>query len=184
MLNENLSNLSDIYNNRYQTVGNIFNTRTATADQLFRTGVGVSSDMYNTSTNAVGRFYEGNLGVAGSIFGTSATASNNAANLNATAEANRLDAMVRARTLAAGTMANAYQQDMLNKQQQTASNNAMWGSAINTGASLAGGFLGKANFSGGGFGMSRSQMASSTIPGTTGSYQSWAGGFVPKATGA
>jgi hypothetical protein len=34
----------------------------------------------------------------------------------------------------------------------------------------------------GGSGMTGGQMKSSTIPGTTGSYQSWAGGYVPKAT--
>jgi hypothetical protein len=34
----------------------------------------------------------------------------------------------------------------------------------------------------GGSGMTGGQMNSSTIPGTTGSYQSWAGGYVPKAT--
>ena len=33
-------------------------------------------------------------------------------------------------------------------------------------------------------GMSRSQMSSATMPGTTGTFQSWAGGWVPKATAA
>lgn len=183
VLNENLANLNDINNSRQSLFGTTFNTRTGLADQLFRTNMGLATDMYGTATGAVSDFYRTNVGVAGDIFAGRSAASTNAASFRATAEANRLNAVTSVRTNAAGTMANAYQQDMLNRQQQTASNNALWGSFANTAASLGGGFLGKSDFSKGGFGMSRSQMASATIPGTTGSYQSWAGGYVPKATG-
>jgi hypothetical protein len=154
-LNENLSNLGDIYSNRYQTVGNIFNTRTALGEQLFKTGIGLSSDMYSSAVNASSDFYGTNVNVAGNIFGTTSAASTNAANLRAQAERDRLDAMTRARGAAAGTMAAAAQQDLLNNQQNTASNNAMWGSLANTGASLAGSIFGNMNFSGGGFGKTR-----------------------------
>jgi hypothetical protein len=154
-LNENLSNLGDIYSNRYQTVGNIFNTRTALGEQMFKTGIGLSSDMYSSAVNASSDFYGTNVNVAGNIFGTTSAASTNAANLRAQAERDRLDAMTRARGAAAGTMAAAAQQDLLNNQQNTASNNAMWGSLANTGASLAGSIFGNMNFSGGGFGKNR-----------------------------
>jgi hypothetical protein len=160
VLNENLSNLNDIYGNRYSTLGTMFNTRTALGEQLFKTGIGLSSDMYSSAVNASSDFYRTNVNVAGDIFGTTAAAATNAANLNAQAERDRLDAMTRARGAAAGTMAAAAQQDMLNRQQAAASSNAMWGSLANTGASLAGSMFGNASFGGGGgFGMSRGATA-------------------------
>jgi hypothetical protein len=155
MLNENLSNLNDIYSNRYNTLSTMFNTRTALGEQMFKTGIGLSSDMYSSAVNASSDFYKTNVNVSSDIFGTSAAAANNAANLRSQAETNRLDAVTRARGSAAGTMVAAAQQDMLNNQQTTASNNAMWGSLVNTGASLAGSIFGNTNFSGGGFGKTR-----------------------------
>ncbi len=172
-LNENLSNLGDIYSNRYQTVGNIFNTRTALGEQMFKTGIGLSSDMYSSAVNASSDFYGTNVNVAGNIFGTTSTASTNAANLRAQAERDRLDAMTRARGAAAGTMAAAAQQDLLNNQQNTASNNAMWGSLANTGASLAGNIFGNVNFSGGGFGKNRTPTFSAPKGWSPSSGTSW-----------
>lgn len=141
-LEGNLANLNNIYTNRFNTLGTVFNARTGTAEQLFKTNIGLASDMYGTGVNAATDFYRNNLNVAGNIFSTNASASNNAANLKSTAEANRLDVMARARGAAAGTMANAYQQDMLNKQQKDATNAALWSSVASTGASLAGNIFG------------------------------------------
>jgi len=53
---------------------------------------------------------------------------------------------------------------------------------MNMGMSAVGMYAGSGGTFGGGSGMSRSQMMSSTMPGTTGSYQQWAGGYVPRAT--
>jgi hypothetical protein len=181
VLNENLSNLNDIYGNRYQTLGTIFNARSGLGEQLFKTGIGLSSDMYSSAVNASSDFYSTNVNVAGNIFGTNASATTNAANLRAQAERDRLDAMTRARGAAAGTMAAAAQQDMLNSQQAAASRNAAWGSLANTGASLAGNVFGNFSFGGGGGFGSRAAMQAATIPGTTGSYN-FGTGWVPKAT--
>ena len=178
-LDLNVGNLNDIYSNRYDTVGKMFNARTGTAEQLFKTGIGLTSDVYGTAVNASSDFYKTNVNVASDIFGTNATAANNVAQLRAQSERDKLDALTRARGAAAGTMAAAAQQDMLNSQATTASNNAMWGSVINTGASLAGNIFGNMSF-GGGFG-SRSAMQDRTQPGTTGSYNVGMG-WVPKAT--
>lgn len=141
-LEGNLSNLNNIYTNRFNTLGTVFNARTGTAEQLFKTNIGLASDMYGTGVNAATDFYRNNLNVAGNIFTTNTGASTNAANLKATAETNRLDVMARARGAAAGTMANAYQQDMLNTQQQNANNAALWSSVASTGASLGGTIFG------------------------------------------
>lgn len=162
-LDLNVGNLNDIYSNRYDTVGKMFNARTGTAEQLFKTGIGLTSDVYGTAVNASSDFYKTNVNVAGNIFSTNAATSTNVANLNAQAERDRLDAMTRARGAAAGTMAAAAQQDMLNSQAATASNNAMWGSVANTGASLAGNIFGSANF-GGGFGKSSAAATSFSAP--------------------
>jgi hypothetical protein len=182
MLNENLSNLNDIYGNRYSTLGTMFNTRTALGEQLFKTGIGLSSDMYSSAVNASSDFYRTNVNVAGDIFGTTAAAATNAANLNAQAERDRLDAMTRARGAAAGTMAAAAQQDMLNRQQAAASSNAMWGSLANTGASLAGSMFGNTSF-GGGFGNSRSNYTNiygaATPAGTSGPFSNFSFGSGP-----
>lgn len=141
-VNANLSNLDNIYTNRFNALGTVFNTRTGSAEQLFKTNIGLASDLYGTGVNAATDFYRNNLNVAGNIFSTNASASTNAANLNATAETNRLDVMARARGAAAGTMTTAYQQDMLNNQQKDATSAALWSSVASTGASLGGQIFG------------------------------------------
>lgn len=148
-LDLNVGNLNDIYSNRYDTVGTMFNARTGTAEQLFKTGIGLSSDTYGTAVGASSDFYRTNVNVSGNIFDRRSTAAANASQLRAQAQRDKLDALTRARGAAAGTNAAAAQQDMLNSQATTASNNAMWGSVINTGASLAGNIFGNMNFSGG-----------------------------------
>jgi hypothetical protein len=147
-LDLNVGNLNDIYSNRYDTVGKMFNARTGTAEQLFKTGIGLTSDVYGTAVGASSDFYRTNVNVAGNIFDRSAAASTNASQLRSQAQRDKLDALTRARGAAAGTMATAAQQDMLNQQQVTASNNAMWGAMANTGASLAGNIFGSSDFSG------------------------------------
>jgi len=147
-LDLNVGNLNDIYSNRYDTVGKMFNARTGTAEQLFKTGIGLTSDIYGTAVGASSDFYRTNVNVAGNIFDRSAAASTNASQLRSQAQRDKLDALTRARGAAAGTMATAAQQDMLNQQQVTASNNAMWGAMANTGASLAGNIFGSSDFSG------------------------------------
>lgn len=142
-LRQNVANLSDVTANRFNTMGTTFNARTALGEQLFKTGLAADTDIYNTNVGAMSNFYQTKSGVAGDIFSTNAAAVNNASNLNATAQTNWLDARVRARTMAAGTMANAYQQDMLNNQQNTASRNATWASTINSAAALGGDIFGK-----------------------------------------
>jgi len=147
-LDLNVGNLNDIYSNRYDTVGKMFNAQTGTAEQLFKTGIGLTSDVYGTAVGASSDFYRTNVNVAGNIFDRSAAASTNASQLRSQAQRDKLDVLARARGAAAGTMATAAQQDMLNQQQVTASNNAMWGAMANTGASLAGNIFGSADFSG------------------------------------
>jgi hypothetical protein len=94
--------------------------------------------------------------------------------------------MTGAATNVAGTDVGVAQQNMLNLQANTASNNQMWGSIINSAGSLAGSYLGSKNWnagsSRGGF-SSVTAMQNNTIPGTTGSYLSGSG-WVPKATAA
>lgn len=180
VLDRNLGNLDSIYANRYNTVGNIFNTRNAVSEKLMNTGLAVSSDAYKTTVDSIGNFYDTNSQIGGNIFGASAVAANNAANLKATAEQNRLSALTSVRTLSAGTMANAYLQDMMNTQAKNNSNSRAWSSVANTGSSLLGMYLGKADFSGGGF-SSKSAMQDRTQPGTTGSWN-FTTGWVPKAT--
>jgi hypothetical protein len=151
--------------------GNLFTGRMNTAQNLYNTNVATRNNVFGVNVGAAEKVYDRASLMNQDVYKTMNDSTNNVYNTMAGVYGSVLQGQ-----------GNVMQQNMLNQQQQTASRNAMTSSIIDSGASILGGVLGNYG-GGGGSGMSRSQMSSATISGTTGSYQSWAGGYVPKATG-
>lgn len=176
----------DIYNNMSGLADTVFSTRTGLAGQNFQTGLSVVGDIYKNNVGAAGTVYNTRTGLESNIFGGRTDAAVAGMQAQAAIEAAALQAKAAMHGGNTATAANIPLARAAASQGRAQQSAQLWGSAFNTVSSLAGSYLGNQNWGQGGrsFGMSSSQMQSSTIPGTTGTYQSWAGGYVPRATAA
>lgn len=145
-MNVALANTNSIYNNNWALANTAYNSGVGVAEKLFNSGLGASSDVFKTNIGTAGNIYSGNLQVGGNIFSGRSGASTNAAQMQSNAEVARLNAIAQAAGNVAGSQVGMQQQQMLNSQAQTAAQNQMWGSLINTAGSLAGSYLGSQNW--------------------------------------
>lgn len=145
-MNVALANTNSIYNNNWALANTAYNSGVGVAEKLYNARLGAGSDIYKTNVGSAGNIYSGNLQVGGNIFSGRSNASTNAASMQAYAEQARLSAMASAYGNVAGTQVGMQQQQMLNSQAQTATQNQMWGSLINTAGSLAGSYIGSQNW--------------------------------------
>lgn len=127
----NLANT--VANNQLSAVGRLFDVGLNNAQSLYGTNVNAASDFYRTGANALGN-----------IFSTRSNAAGQQANLTADAQRTGFTTIANMRTNAAQAVEAAAQQDMLNNQQAQANRNSMWGSLINTGATILGAAVGTA----------------------------------------
>jgi hypothetical protein len=145
-MNVALANTKSIYDNNWALANTAFNTGVGVSEKLFNAGLGAGGDVFRTNVGTAGNIYSGNLQVGGNIFSGRSAASTNAATMQANAEVARLNALAAASGNVAGTQVGMQQQQMLNSQAQTAAQNQMWGSLINTAGSLAGSYIGSQNW--------------------------------------
>ena len=146
ILRTSLANTYDIYNNNWGLASTIFNSQVGVAEKLYNTGIGLSSDIYNTSANTFGNIYSGNMTMAGNIYSGKVTTANNSAALEAAAETTAANISADAETTAASTEANSTVQSTLVDLANTTSTANLWSSAIQSGVSLAGSYLGSQNW--------------------------------------
>lgn len=145
-MNVGLANTNSIYNNNWALANTAYNSGVGVSEKLFNAGLGAAGDVFRTNVGTAGNIYSGNLQVGGNIFSGRSAASTNAAQMTSNAEVARLNAIAQAAGNIAGTQAGMQQQQMLNSQAQTAAQNQMWGSIINTAGSAAGSYLGSQNW--------------------------------------
>jgi hypothetical protein len=145
-MNVALANNNSVYNNNWALANTAFNTGVGVSEKLFNAGLGAGGDVFRTNVGTAGNIYSGNLQVGSNIFSGRSAASTNAATMQTNAEVARLNALASAAGNVAGTQVGMQQQQMLNSQASTASNNQMWGSLINTAGSLAGSYIGSQNW--------------------------------------
>lgn len=141
-MNVALANTNSIYNNNWALANTAYNSGVGVAEKLYNAGLGAGSDVFKTNIGTAGNLYSGNLQVGGNIFSGRSAASTNAAQMQANAEAARLNALAQAAGNVAGTQVGMQQQQMLNSQAQSAAQNQMWGSIINSAASIGGNIAG------------------------------------------
>lgn len=136
----------DIYNNMMGLSDTVFNAQLGLGGQKLSTGLSVAGDIYKTNVGGAGKTYDTRLNLENNIFGTRSQAAIEAMRAAAMYEASALDATAGALGDVAATKSNI---PILQAGQRQAGANAsaqMWGSALQAGSSLAGSFLGNANW--------------------------------------
>jgi len=140
----NMGVTQNFYNQARELEGLKFDTRTGLSRDIFNTAMNTTGTLYGTNVNAAGNVYSANMGALGAIYGTQVNAATNAADMEASARNTGFNAVAQARTAAAATIENAYQQAELRAAQRNSSSNSMWGTALGLGGSLLGGAAGLA----------------------------------------
>lgn len=140
----------DIYNNMMGLSDTVFNSRLGLAGQKFSTGLSVAGDVYKTNVGGTGKVYETRLGLESNIFGGRTDAAVAAMQAQAAYEAAALQAQAGAMGNAAATQANIPIMQAAQRQAGANASAQMWGSALQAGSSLAGSYLGNANWNQGG----------------------------------
>ena len=186
LMNTGLATVNDISGNYRDLANTSFNAATGVSEKVYNTGANADTAVYGSGANMAGTIYQGNMGMYGNIFSGRTGASTAGARMQTDAELAALGVISGGLTNIAGTSVGAAQQNSLNNQANNTANSQTWASIFNSGASLAGTYLGSkdwnANAKRGGYG-TYGAMQNDTISGTTGSYLSGAG-WVPKATAA
>ena len=137
----------DLYNNTMGLADTVFNTRIGTAGQTFSTGLSVAGDIYKTNTSGADSVMKTRLGLESNIFGGKTDAAVAAMNAEAAYNTEAMRAMAG---MIQGNTATAANLPVIQAAQRQAGANAsaqMWGSAFQSGSSLAGSFLGNMNWS-------------------------------------
>jgi hypothetical protein len=160
ILRTSLANTNDIYNNMFGLSTTIFNAGVGTAEKMLGVGVGAVSDIYKTGTQAVGNVYDSGNVRTGNIFSGKTTTANNMAGLSAAAAIKAADIKAVAAGGAAQGGVSSILQGMVNDQGNRQANANLWGSAIQSGATLAGSYMGSQNW----FGGARNPYGGSTSP--------------------
>ena len=146
VLRTSLANTYDIYNNMFGLSGTVFNARTGTAEKLLNTGLGLASDVYKTNAGAAGSIFDAANSRETNIFSGKTTTSNNAMAAQAAAAIAAMQAEASAAGGAAsGGVSLALQQMQVDQGNRQAAAN-LWGSAIQSGVTLAGSYLGSQNW--------------------------------------
>jgi hypothetical protein len=159
----------DIYNNMMGLSDTLFNTRVGLGGQKLSTGLSVAGDIYKTNVGGAGQVYTTRMGTEGSIFGGRTNAAIEGMRAMAAYEGSALQALSGALGDSAATQANI---PVLNAAQRNAGamqSAQLWGSALQAGSSLAGSFLGNADWSS--LGGGRSYGGGAGI--TDGRYNAW-----------
>ncbi len=185
VLRTSLANTSDIYNNMFGLAGTVFNARTGTAEKVLNTGLGLSSDLFRTNTSAAGAIYDAKNSRETNIFSGKTTTTNNAMGLQAAAAIAAMQAEATAAGGAAqGGVSLALQQMMVDQGNRQAAAN-LWGSAIQSGVSMAGSYLGSQNWNTmGGRGYSSPGAAAQAAPFAQQISYTRGTGYVPMASPA
>lgn len=115
---------------------------------IYNTNVGTGRSMYGSNVNAVGNIYNTNTGFIRESTGNQINTAGNVYQGNTRARENAFNTMAQVRGAATGTKINAAQKawevDQSNWASGKDSSNAMWGSLVNMGATIAGGVIGTA----------------------------------------
>lgn len=158
----------DVFNNNLGLADTIFNTTTGLAGQKFSTGLSLAGDIYKTNTSGAATVYSNRLGVEGNIFGAKSQSAVSGMNAITDYEKAGLAAMSN---IIGDTTATAANLPLVNASMAAgaAKNSAQtWGSVFQTGASLAGSFLGNQNWSG--LGQGRTGFGGKTLNSDFGRY--------------
>lgn len=140
----------DIYNNMMGLSDTVFNTGMGLAGQKLSTGLSVAGDIYKTNVGGAGEVYKTRLGLENNIFGGRTDAAVAAMQAQAAYEQAALAAQAGAMGNAAATQANIPIMQAAQRQAGANASAQMWGSAFQAGSSLAGSYLGNANWNQGG----------------------------------
>lgn len=130
----------DIYNNMWGLSDTIFNTRVGTAGQRTNVGLAASDKVYATNVAGQGSIFDMRVNREGNIYQGVSNAALTTGAWKAAYENSALNAMAEGLGSSAATNANIplLQAAENNSRSQAAAQ--IWGSAINSGASLAGAF--------------------------------------------
>jgi len=142
LLGMGVANTQNFFNNQRKTTTDIFNTKSDRAAKLLGVGLDTMGSLYKTNVDSAGNFYTTNANALGSVYNTDVNAATRAAGMREAARTNAFNALTTVRGGAASQIERAYQQDAMINQQNQSNQNAMWGSIISTGATLAGAAVG------------------------------------------
>jgi hypothetical protein len=159
-------NLTNIWDRDFQARLGVYNTNVGTGRSLYGTNVQAAGNIYNTSAGFIQNMTGNQINTAGNVYQGDTRARENAFNT-----------MAQVRGSAMGTKINAAQKgwevDQANWASGKNSDNAMWGSLVNMGATIAGGVIGTAaggnTMAGLQIGSTLGGIASSGISGGSGS---------------
>lgn len=140
----------DIYNNVIGLSDTVFNSRIGLAGQKFSTGLSVVGDVYKTNTSATDSIYKTRLGLEQSIFGRKTDTSIAAMDAENLAAISAFEGITNVLSSAAGTKANLPIINAASRNASAMQSAQLWGSALQAGSSLAGSYLGNANWNPGG----------------------------------
>lgn len=169
-------NLTNIWDRDFQARLGIYNTNVGTGRSLYGTNVQAAGNIYNTNTGYIQSMTGNQMNTAGTVYQGDTAARTNAFNT-----------MARVRGAAMGTKIDAAQKawevDQANWASGKDSSNAMWGSLVNMGATIAGGVIGTAmggnTMAGLQIGSTLGGIASSGISGGSGGGSGGSGGGNP-----
>ena len=137
----------DIYNNVMGLSDTVFNTSVGLAGQKFSTGLSVTGDIYKTNTSAADSIYKTRLGLEQTIFGGKTDTSIAAMRAETDAAIAGFGGIANALGNQAGTNANLPIINAASRNASSMQSAQLWGSALQSGSSLAGSYLGNANWS-------------------------------------
>jgi hypothetical protein len=142
MLGTNTRNIDNIYTQRREDQGLKFNSLTALADQKYKTNMGAAGDIFSAGNTLTGSLYTGNMNALGKYYDTSANAAQWAHGQKIGARENYFTQMAGALGSQAQVAIGAQAQDAANAQSAQNSQNALWGSAVNSAMALGGDLFG------------------------------------------
>lgn len=129
--------LTNVWDRNFQNRVGMYNTNVGTARSIYGTNVNAAGNMFNTQAGAIQNATAARIGVRGDVYGT-----------NAGTRLAGFEALTRARTNAAATNTDAVQKNWAAENARWSANqtgnNAMWGSLLQTGATIAGTAIGAA----------------------------------------
>jgi hypothetical protein len=128
------------------TLANTYDTDRKARSGIYDARIGTERSIYGTNVNSAGNIFSTQAGAIGQRLGVGAGTIQNIYGVDAGARTNAFNNLVNVRTNAATTNAraldNAYAADVAAYNARQEANNSMWGSLVQTGATLAGAAIG------------------------------------------